>query len=106
MTWKRVDIATCVWGEWHLNAMRRVMIPTLLSPGNLPAICRRFPTRYRIATTPSDRERIESWPIFSQLKAAVEIEWVTENASPDISYHIEWYRRSLSDAKAMNAYCF
>jgi tetratricopeptide (TPR) repeat protein len=106
MTRKRVDINTCVWGEWHLNAMRRVMLPTLLSPNNLPALCRRFPARYRIATTPSDRERIESWPIFSRLAAAIDIEWVTENPSPDISYHIEWYRRSLSDAKATNAYCF
>ena len=95
-----------MWGEWHLDAMRRVMLPTLLSPGNLPAIRRRFPLRYRIATTPADRRRIEAWPIFSRLAAAVEVEWITENASPDITYHIEWYKRSLSDAKAANAYCF
>jgi tetratricopeptide (TPR) repeat protein len=106
MTLKRIDLNTCVWGEWHLDVLRRVMLPTLLSPGNLPAIRRRFPLRYRIATTPSDREHIEEWPIFSRLAATVEIDWITENSSPDITYHIDWYRRSLSDAKAANAYCF
>ena len=106
MTRKQVDFNTCVWGDWHLDVMRRVMLPTLLSPGNLPAISGRFPTRYRIATTPSDRRRIESWPIFSALAATIEIEWITEASSPDITYHIEWYRRSLQDAKAANAYCF
>ena len=36
----------------------------------------------------------------------MDVEWITENASPDISYHIQWYERSLRDAKAANAYCF
>jgi hypothetical protein len=83
--------------------MRQVMLPTLLSPGNLPALCRRFPVRYRIATTPADRGRIEAWPIFAHLTATVQIEWITENAAPDITYHIQWYERSLRDAKAANA---
>ena len=43
---------------------------------------------------------------FQPPAAVVEVEWITENASPDITYHIEWYKRSLSDAKAANAYCF
>lgn len=103
---KRVDLNTCVWGEWHLQAMQRVMLPTLLSPNNLPVLARRFPTRYRIATTSVDRKRIESWPIFAALSAAVEIEWVTDNESPDIAFHIAWYERSLADAKARGAYCF
>ena len=105
MTGKRVDLTTCVWGEWHLDVMRRVMWPTLLSPGNLSALICRFPSLYRIATTPADRARIEAWPIFAQLAAAVEIDWITENAAPDITYHLEWYERVLSDAKAKNAYC-
>lgn len=106
MTQKRVDINTCVWGEWHLNVMQRVMLPTLLSPANLPALTRRFPSRYRIATTPADRKSIESWPIFALLAATVEIEWITDNASPEITYHIAWYERSLVDAKTRNSYCF
>lgn len=106
MTGEQVDLTTCVWGEWHLDAMRHVMLPTLLSPGNLPALSSRFPTRYRIATTPADRERIEAWPIFAHLAAAVKIEWTTENASPDVAYHVEWYERALIDARTRNAYCF
>jgi hypothetical protein len=106
MTRKQVELNTCVWGDWHLDVMRRVMLPTLLSPGNLPAIAARFPSRYRIATTPEDRKRIEAWPIFGALAVAVAIEWITEASSPDISYHIDWYRRSIRDAKAANAYCF
>jgi tetratricopeptide (TPR) repeat protein len=105
MTGKRVDLTTCVWGEWHMDTMRRVMLPTLLSPRNLPALTRRFPSLYRIATTPSDRARIEAWPIFARLAETVEIEWITENPSPDIAYHIKWYERVLSDAKAKGAYC-
>jgi tetratricopeptide (TPR) repeat protein len=106
MTGKQVDLTTCVWGEWHLDVMRRVMLPTLLSPRNLPALSRRLASRYRIATTPADRKRIEAWPIFARLAAAVEIEWITENASPDIAYHVDWYERALIDAKAKNSYCF
>jgi tetratricopeptide (TPR) repeat protein len=106
MTQKRVDLNTCVWGEWHLQAMQHVMLPTLLSPGNLPALVRRFPARYRIATTYVDRTRIKSWPIFAALSAAVDIEWITDNESPDIAYHLAWYERSLVDAKARQAYCF
>src|ERR1700730_12401232 len=106
MTRKRVDLNTCVWGEWHLDVMRRVMLPTLLSPGNLPTLSRHVATRYRIATTPAGRERIEAWPIFTHLAAIVEVEWITENTAPDITYHIQWYERALRDAKAANAYCF
>jgi hypothetical protein len=106
MTRKRVDLNTCVWDEWHLDVMQRVMLPTLPSPGNLPTLCRRFSARYRIATTPGDRKRIEAWPIFARLATMVEIEWTTENSAPDIAYHIAWYERSLRDAKAANSYCF
>lgn len=82
------------------------MLPTLMSSRNLPEISGRFPVRYRIATTPEDRKRIEEWPIFGRVAATVEIEWVTDKSSPDITYHIEWYKRSLADAKAANAICF
>jgi tetratricopeptide (TPR) repeat protein len=103
---RRLDINTCVWGTWHLEVFRHVMLPTLLSPKNLPAVGRRLALRYRIATTPDGRKQIEAWPLFARLAASVAIDWVTDNAAPDIRYHIEWYRRSLRDAKASSAYCF
>jgi hypothetical protein len=55
MPLRSISVTTSVWGDWHLGVMRRVTLPALLSPGNLPAMSRRMHACYRIATTPAVR---------------------------------------------------
>lgn len=99
-----VHLTTCLWGPWHLEIMERSTLPTLLAPGNLPALARRMAVRYRIATTPADRERISAWPIFRRLAETVEVDFVAEHETPDIIYHVEWYHQAAAGARADAAF--
>ncbi len=102
---RRVDLTTCVWGDWHLDALRRATWPTLLSPQNLPSLAQRLDARYLISTTPQDRERMMSWPIYRRLADMVEIEWVIDQTAPDIAYHVAWYHQAAAAAREAGAYC-
>jgi uncharacterized surface protein with fasciclin (FAS1) repeats len=46
-----------------------------------------------------------SWPIYRQLAETVKIEWVTEQAAPEIAYHVAWYHQAAAAARAGGAYC-
>ncbi len=102
---REVHLTTCVWGPWHLDVMQHAMWPTLLSPNNLPALVGGFDTVYRIATTPDDRARMISWPIYRRLAETVRVEFVTERANPDITYHVDWYHQAIAQARAARALC-
>ena len=88
-----IHLSTCAWGAWHLDMLGRVMWPTALAPGNLPELARRYPIRYRICTTRTDRAKIESMPSFAPIAKLVQVEFDTDllGETPEPALHMRWY---------------
>lgn len=101
----RVHLFTCAWGSWHIDALTRVMWPTILGAGNLPALAARHALLYRICTTRADRERIEATPAFDAIRRHVPVEFDTDllGDAPQIIDHMRWYGRVQTDALADRA---
>ena len=64
-----------VWGENYTRLFAEVSLPTLMAPGNIPALP--HPERHvlTIYTTPDDRRLIEAAPVFGPLSAAIRVEF-------------------------------
>ena len=74
-------LVTPVWGEAYTELFLTVVLPTLLSPGNLLAFARRgVRAVYWIYTRSEDAERIRQSPAFARLAEAMsaEIELIDE----------------------------
>jgi hypothetical protein len=60
-----------VWGATFRNYFVRFCLPSLLSPGNLPALATRQRSKFLIVTRPADWAAMQSEPIFELLKQYV-----------------------------------
>jgi len=63
-------------GERFRHYFLEYCLPSLLSPGNLPALSTRQPSKFLIATTPADWVALESSPIFRVLQRYVSPELI------------------------------
>ena len=61
-----------LWGRHFTNCFLEYCVPSLLSPGNLPALSTRQRSKILIATTPQDWADIQSSNIFRSLKRYVD----------------------------------
>lgn len=90
----RLTMVTAVWGKWHLDMHFNVNLPTLLAPGNLPALAARCKTTYLIFTRKADFERINSAAEIEALRRimTVEIRWLDEAdlQDPIAAHHKAW----------------
>ena len=103
----RFDLTTCIWGQWHINIMNQVMLPTLLAPNNLPELTSRFEVRFIISTTHAGKSEIEALPIFPKLCAIVKtiIQVDTEEEEPGHMHHVNWYHTAIQKARTFGAIC-
>ncbi len=60
------------WGERFRNYFLDLCLPTLLAPGNLPALPQMPRSKFLICTTYEDWEAMNSFPIFALLKRYVD----------------------------------
>ena len=60
-----------VWGERFCDYFLEYCLPSLLSPGNIPALRTRSPSKFLIATRPEDRERMRATAIFREMEKYV-----------------------------------
>jgi hypothetical protein len=58
-----------VWGYQYVRQFLEVGLPTLLSPGNVPAIARALPTEFILLTSVDDEPFIREHPALRQLAA-------------------------------------
>jgi hypothetical protein len=65
-----------LWGERFREYFLEYCLPSLLSPGNLPALSTRVPSKFLIATTKADWVALQSSPIFSVLQRYVSPELI------------------------------
>jgi hypothetical protein len=57
-----------LWGERFRNYFLRYCLPSLLSPGNIPALSTRQPSKFLIATRPDDWEAMKTTRIFQLME--------------------------------------
>jgi hypothetical protein len=99
---KRLLIATAVWGEWHINKLLDLNLPTLLAPGNFPALARSCEITYLIYTSAADLPRLREAPGFKALGELMRLEFRTISAAAlaaPIEAHHEYWADATERAK-------
>jgi hypothetical protein len=64
-----------VWGEAYTRLFADVCLPTLVSPGNIPALPHPERHVFTIYTTPEDRFIVEASPAFRRLAQVIKVEF-------------------------------
>jgi hypothetical protein len=67
---KAVKFILPVWGYSHVRHFLECSLPTLLAPGNVPAVVAALPTEFIIQTSADDETYIHEHPTFKQLASA------------------------------------
>ena len=57
----------CVWGYHYVRQFLEFGLPTLLAPGNVPAVAAELPTEFVILTSSDDEAFISEHPTFKHL---------------------------------------
>ncbi|KAA0593760.1 hypothetical protein J2848_005895 [Azospirillum lipoferum] len=81
----RFLLAKCVWGTAYVDSMLMLNLPSLLAPGNLPALVSGgIAIEHAIYTTASDAAVIQAHPVYRALQTIVpcRIEILTDRAGP------------------------
>jgi len=101
----QVDFLVSVWGDWHLEMLERVMLPSFLCQANLPTLLRTCDARLSVFTRRSDEARIQALPGFRRLARLLpcEVHVGTEDAEPDASQHITWWHGASRAARQRGA---
>ena len=69
-----VECLLPVWGQRYVRQFLEVGLPTLLAPGNLPALAATLPTRFVILTRLDDDDYIRRHVAFRRLSAVCDTE--------------------------------
>ena len=64
---KAAKLLLCVWGYHYVRQFLEFGLPTLLAPGNVPAVAAELPTEFVILTSSDDESFIVEHPTFRQL---------------------------------------
>ena len=64
---KAAKLLLCVWGYSYVRQFLECGLPTLLAPGNVPALAAALPTEFIILTSADDESFIVEHPAFKQL---------------------------------------
>lgn len=71
-----IHVLLAVWGEDFIEDCFKFCLPSLLAPGNIPALLKDYPTRFVFLTRSEDISYIENTPAFIQLKKIVEVDFI------------------------------
>lgn len=102
----KCSLTTAVWGTWHTNILLDVCLPSLLSPGNLPAFAKMVDAHYVIRTAKDDVTRIATAPVVRALRKhlPVSVEVASQiDVSDPIGSHVRVWNAANQDAKARGA---
>ena len=97
----RFHVITAVWGEEYIDLFTRVIVPNLLSPGNLDALPEG--SRYRIFTAPSDHVRLSE--AVRRLTTVLPVDLVTVESAPT-NRHAQmthYHRQGIAEAMQCGA---
>jgi hypothetical protein len=98
---------TVVWGRRYTQSLLEVVLPSQLSPGNLPGLRERGANAtYKLYTTSADADVIRKSPIFGRLSGILPVEFVLiDDVLLDRKYEAmtESHRRAIRSANAADA---
>ena len=66
---RAIKVVLPVWGYSYIRQFLECGLPTLLSPGNIPAIAAELPTEFVLLTSTDDQAFLQSHPTFARLAA-------------------------------------
>ena len=69
----QVCVLLGVWGEKFINDFFQLSLPSLLAPGNMPALVANFKTRFVVLTAARDVPLFESNKNFQKLKELCDV---------------------------------
>lgn len=67
---KAVKLLVPVWGYHHVRHFLDCSLPTMLAPGNVPAVAAALPAEFVILTSANDEEYIRQHPAFKALSSS------------------------------------
>jgi hypothetical protein len=70
---KKVKVLLPVWGTRYLKQFVDVGLPTLLAPGNLPALAKALPCEFVLLTSDEDAEQFANHPAYAYLRTICDI---------------------------------
>ena len=98
----KLVMVTAVWGEWHLRAHFEMNLPTLLAPGNFPALVEFCDIHYIIYTCRRDLRFVKDAPINATLRQlmSLEVRLLDDDdlENPIAAHHLAW-SKAIEDAK-------
>jgi hypothetical protein len=65
---KAICVLLPVWGDEFINQFLEQSLPTLLAPGNIPALAKTLPTRFVFLTRARDETTIRDHPAYRKLR--------------------------------------
>jgi hypothetical protein len=97
---------TVLWGEWHRCMFLDANLPTMLAPGNLPALIASVDCEYHIYTTAHDATRLRQNATFERLcellRVSIELFKPAKTKDPITIHHAIW-RRATDYARRRGA---
>jgi hypothetical protein len=82
----RIYISVTFWGEEYRRYFVDYCLPTLMAPGNIPAIQNKSAARLLVATRGDDWQALQSEPIFAAAKEQITVEHVPYEAPLNVKY--------------------
>jgi hypothetical protein len=104
---RALHIVLAVWGDAYVATFLGLCVPTLLAPGNIPALGRDQPHRLRIFTTTADADRMAKAPVMVALARHIAVEFppIPAPGKHDNKYHAitRVHLSALTDARSTGA---
>jgi hypothetical protein len=104
---RRCVFTTAVWGDWHREIFLNSNLPTMLSPGNLPALSAGVDCQYLVYTTPQDALKMSRNRAFQRLQGIVPVslKLFTPSKTKNIfNLHHEIWRKATKHARRQQAF--
>jgi hypothetical protein len=104
---RRCIFVTVLWGDWHREIFLNTNLPTILSPGNLPALGAAIDCGYLVYTTPQDALKMSRNRAFQRLRAIVPVslKLFTPSKTRNIfNLHHEIWRKATERARREQAF--
>jgi hypothetical protein len=104
---RRCVFVTVLWGDWHREVFLNSNLPTMLAPGNLPALSTGIDSEYLLYTTPQDALKMNRHPAFQRLRSIVAVSptLFTPSKTKNIFVlHHEIWRTATEHARQQQAF--
>jgi hypothetical protein len=72
---KAIQLLLPVWGQHYVKQFLDFGLPTLLAPGNLPAVAERLPCKFVFLTSEDDMSRLREHPAYAFLNSICDVDF-------------------------------